>query len=308
MNEVILTGLDGANPLGFLAGVGVVEALTARGRAARLAWRYLDGWRPVVSEVAGVHGGEPAGELDIEGVIALLEEDRRAQADDPALALEYDGKRDLKPAPARFRQYLQELVQQCAPDRRSSVDWAAAFATDVVTDHNGNTKPTALHFTAGQQLFLKMVNELAAGVSSDDLREALVGPWQYGRPLPVMGWDSTAARDYALRASNPSTDAKLGTPGADWLAVRGLASLPVAPVGRRVLTTGCTGGWKSGRFRWALWTAPLTLEMVRSTLGLDVEQMPAGERLARGLGVVLSCRIRRSDQGGYGSFDPATVI
>src|SRR5690606_38960345 len=128
------------------------------------------------------------------------------------------------------------------------------------------------------------------------------------RPLPVMGWDSTSDRSYALRASNPATEKKLGVPGADWLALRGLACLPVVPVKTRVLTTGCIGGWKTGQFRWGLWTVPLGRDVVRSTLRLDLAHMNAGERTARGVGVVFSCGIRRSDQGGYGSFEPASVI
>lgn len=122
-----------------------------------------------------------------------------------------------------------------------------------------------------------------------------------------MSWDSTSNRDYALRASDPSLDKKLGVPGADWLAVRGLAMLPVAPRGTRVMTTGCTGGWKDGQFTWALWTVPLNAAVIKTLLGQTVGLMTPHERRARGIGAVLTSGIRRSDQGGYGSFEPATV-
>jgi hypothetical protein len=36
--------------------------------------------------------------------------------------------------------------------------------------------------------------------------------------------------------------------------------------------------------------------------------MKAEERAARGIGAVFSCGIKRSDQGGYGSFEPAAVV
>lgn len=297
MSEIVLTGLDGANPLGFLAGLGVLEALTARRLPARLAWRDVAGWRPVVTGV----------DADLKQLIGWLDADRVACTDEPALALAYDGKQDLKPPPDQFRFYLEEQLEGASPERRRGVDWVAGFGSDVVQDNNGNTKPTALHFAAGQQQFLKMVNDLAEGVNADDLREALVGPWRYERQLPVMGWDATASRDYALRAGDPSKDKKAGVPGADWLAVRGLGSVPVAPVGTRLKTTGCVGGWKTGSFRWGLWTVPLDLAMTRSAMRLDVVDMDASERSARGIGAVLSCGIKRSDQGGYGSFEPAMV-
>jgi hypothetical protein len=243
-----------------------------------------------------------------EGILTAIELDRRDCAHEAAFALTYDGKHDLKPPPARFRAYLLDIAQQATRSRRRGVDLVAAFASDVVTDNNGNTKPTALHFTAGQQQFLKMATELCAATNGDDLREALLGPWRYERSLPVMGWDATTARDYALRASDPATDKKQGVPGADWLAIRGLPAVPVAPRSDRLLTAGCVGGWKTGRFRWGLWSSPIERATVRSLMRLDVEGMTSPERNARGIAIVLSCGIKRSDQGGYGSFEPATVI
>ncbi len=298
MPDLTLTGLDGANPLGFLAALGVVEAATDDSSEACLAWRYQGAWRPVLTSACA----------DIDALIECLDADRRDCVDDPALALEYDGKRDLKPPPDGFREFLVQLLEHATATERGSVDWASAFATDVAVDNNGNTKPTALHFTAGQQQFLQMVNELVNGVTKEDLVEALRGPWRYERPLPVMGWDATSSRDYALRATDPSTDKKRGVPGADWLAVRGLAFLPTFPRGSRVLTSGCVGGWKDGRFRWPLWTVPLSRAVIRSVLGQDVEDMTKHERLARGIGAVFSSGIKRSDQGGYGSFEPASVM
>lgn len=297
MPELTLPGLDGSNPLAFLAAVGVLEAVSGRDEAL-LRWCYEAGWRPVlVSSCASA-----------EELVTQLNEDRQLCLGDPALRLVYDGKRDLKPPPPVFARYLQELVDASTMKQRRSVDWAAAFGTDVAVDNNGNTKPTALHFTAGQQQFLLMVNQLVEGVTADDIHEALFGQWRYARPLPVMGWDATSSRDYALRATDPSTDKKFGVPGADWLAVRGVGFLPTAPSGKRVFTTCCTGGWKDGRFIWPLWTSPLGRATVRSLLAQRVERWPAGERRARGIGAVLFSTIKRNDQGGYGSFSPAAML
>src|SRR5207247_2344914 len=123
--------------------------------------------------------------------------------DDPCLVLRYekgttkhegDPRKaktawDLKPPPGVFRSYLQNLVRDSDAIRRRAVDLAAAFATETARDSNENTKPTALHFTAGQQEFLEMVNRLCVAVTAKDLREAVFGPWRYERLLPVLGWD-----------------------------------------------------------------------------------------------------------------------
>jgi hypothetical protein len=303
MNELVLSGLDGKNPLAFLAALGTLNVIAdcPKGRnEAKLAWRLAGTYRPVL-----VDGP------DREALLDLLMRDRESFADEPALKLRYrkgdngTEAHDLKPPPADFVRYLRELV---AGEAKRSLAFAAAFATDGGVDNNGNTKPTALHFTAGQQEFLSMVDELRKGVTGEDLDEALFGPWRYTRGLPVLQWDNSQSRDYALRASDPSKDKKCGVPGADWLAFRGLPFVRVAAVGPRVVTTGCRGGWKSGYFRWPMWTAPLT-RAVTSSMLTSPELFDADPRTLRprGIPIVFESAIGRTDQGGYGSFSPASV-
>lgn len=295
--DLTLTGLDGTNPLSFIAALGVVAVSPP---LSELRWEWVGRWVPVLTSEF----------RSIDALVDCVDVDRVKSSASLALALEYDGKRDLKPSPQRFRDYLATLVADSSVHDRLGVDWAAAFGSDVVQDNNGNTKPTALHFTAGQQQFLSMVRELAAGVTSADLREAVEGPWSYRRPLPVMGWDGTSSRDYALRATDPSTDKKLGVPGADWLAIRGLVLLPSFPVADKLMTTGCSGRWKRGAFSWPLWTVPIGYDVIRSLLSLDVtpEGCPPERRAGLGIGGVFSAGIKRSDQGGYGSFEPASPL
>jgi hypothetical protein len=298
VHDLVLKGLNGSNPLAFLAALGALEGAGGATGSVRLAWHYDGEWHPVLTCDAA----------DLDELVDQLDRDRRACVFDPALSLTYHHKRDLKPPPGVFRDYLKNLLDGTTSADRRSVDWASAFATDVAVDRKGNTKPTALHFTAGQQEFLQMVGDLVTQVTRDDLREAIEGPWRYERLLPVLAWDATASRDYALRATDPSTDKKRGVPGADWLALRGLTYLPAVPQGARVATTGCRGGWKDGKFRWPLWTVPLTGAVIRSVLRQATDEMPATERAARGIGIVLCSGIKRSDQGGYGSFTPASVV
>lgn len=307
MSELVLTGLDGKNPIAFLAALGVLNAVTdkagAEGPAPKLAWRQQGTFLPVL-----------VGGPERDALLEALWEDVQSFRVEPAIQwLRYRKEggaeaHDLKPPPKEFVAYLRGLVERGAGAGRRSLDFAAAFATDVAVDNNGNTKPTALHFTAGQQEFLSMVTGLIEGVTTLDLEEAVFGPWRYERPLPVLQWDNAASRDYALRASDPSKDKKLGVPGADWLAFRGLPFLRVAPVEDAIQTTGCKGGWKNGTFRWPIWTVPLSRPVIGSLLG-SAEVGDAAPRVlrARGVSVVFESSIRRSDQGGYGSFTPARV-
>lgn len=326
MSELVLEGLDGKNPLAFLAALGVLGAVADSAKTAaeepRLRWVLRGTYRPVL-----------VGGPDRAGLIALLRKDLETFRDEPAIeGLRYAkasgaATHDLKPPPDRFRAYLSGLVERAQrqaekapwpgtdparerlPDvARRSLAFAAAFATDVACDNNGNTKPTALHFTAGQQELLAMVAELIRGVTDADLEEALFGPWRYERPLPVLQWDNTGTRDYALRASDPSKEKKLGVPGADWLAFRGLPFVRVVPRGDTIVTTGCSGGWKTGVFRWPLWEVPLPRSVAAALLTSPelLDARPATMR-ARGVSMVFDADIHRSDQGGYGSFAPARV-
>lgn len=306
MSELWLTGLDGKNPVAFLAALGVLAVTSdaAEGPAPRLVWRGSGTLHPVL-----VDGPDRAALID------LLRADLASFRDEPALGRMRYAKggegppaHDLKPPPDFLVGYLRDLVTGRS---RRSLGFAAAFCSDVAVDGNGNAKPTALHFTAGQQELLTMVDDLLAegtGVTGEDLEEALFGPWRYHRQLPVLGWDNSSARDYALRAGDPSKDKKLGVPGADWLAFRGLPFLRIAPVGDRVMTTGCRGEWKTGALRWPLWSAPLTRSVVAALL-TSPELFEADPRVlaGRGITVVLEAAIRRSEQGGYGSFAPARV-
>jgi hypothetical protein len=50
MDSIVLSGLDGANPLGFLAALGTLATLHQAGETgARLSWKRAIAWQPVVS-------------------------------------------------------------------------------------------------------------------------------------------------------------------------------------------------------------------------------------------------------------------
>ncbi|NVB39802.1 hypothetical protein G6O69_18305 [Pseudenhygromyxa sp. WMMC2535] len=340
-HEIRLTGLDAQDPLGFLAALGCLAALTEQLRRAGepepAMYFELDAAIPVPVLCSALADGDAVIELLQADLDALAgrgrdhdrdrDRDHEEDGPDPFLAFSYaDDKgnqvRDLKPKPADFRRVAQEWIAAAEPGARRSVDWAAAVLTDVATDNNGNAKPFALHFTAGQQRFLTIAHELMHGAGSkprergvdrEDLRAAVFGPWPNDRQLKVFSWSPTQDRPYALRAIDPSSDQKLGTPGADWLALRGLVLLSSAPssAGRRwgIRTGGVEGRWKDGRFSYPLWPRPLGEDLVRSLLRhpavCEKPSASALRSLPRGV-EVLTCRISRSEQGGYGAFSRPT--
>lgn len=316
-DEIELSGLDGTNPLGFLAALGVLDTLHRSGREPTLRWTDDLVPVPLIS-----------GAVDRDDLVAVLDEDRARWSGSTVLhGPKGNPLDDIKPTPQVLGQWLEEDLVSTLDGERAECDLFAALLSEGGVDGKGNSKPTHLHFTAGQQKFLVMVRELVEKVDTGRLHEALFGPWREDSPFPSLSWSSQGERVYALRASNPSTEKRLGVPGADWLAFLGLVFFPTCVIGTRdgeltLVTSGCDRRWKRSALRWPLWSVPLDRDTIWSLVG---DRETVGERLARnasnserakatvslrarGVARVLQAPIRRTDQGGYGSFGGATVL
>lgn len=298
-----LKPLVGSNPLAFLAALGALDAVNRQAPeiSARLWWS---------------EGIVPRARLDglsnMDELVEVLDQDRREWAMSLILASGPKGAPvdDVKPDEAGIRTWAEKVRNELTRSNRRDADQFEALMAEYALAGKNDAKPSLLHFTAGQQKFLAMTRELDKAVGTVDLVEALAGPWRYESSLPVLGWDAKGERIYALRGTDPSKDQKTGVPGADWLAFVGLTFFPCAKnggLGRdQLLTTGCMGTWKRGSFRWPLWSVPLSTPVIRSLLTFEgLLEESVEQRRQRGIFRVLEAPIRRSDQGGYGSFGPA---
>lgn len=307
--DIDLPALDGTNPLGFLAALGVLDVLHRAGREPIMRWT------PDLVPVP-VYQGVP----DSDALVELVDADRaRWQASVVLHGPANDQLDDLKPPPRVHREWTREVIATLG-DTRADADLFCGLLAEGAVDGKGNGKPTHLHFTAGQQKFLVMVRELASRIDAERIREAIFGPWREDSPLPALSWNSQGERIYALRAVNPSSEKRLGMPGADWLAFLGLVFFPTRAVTgtygqpASLETSGCDRSWKRSALRWPLWTVPLERDTIWSLVG-DSEvvgqkdhQLSLGKLRARGVLQVMQAPIRRSEQGGYGSFGGASVL
>ncbi len=303
--SISLTALTATNPIGYLAALGTLDAASrqAPGRDVRLSWD--EGIVPR----ARLHGVDDEGEL-----IGQLDRDRAEWASSPILSSgpERAAVDDLKPAADGITAWAQQM-DPTPVNRRDAYQFEALLAEFALSGTKGDAKPTALHFTAGQQRFLVAVRELQSEVSPDDLREALFGPWTYTSTHKTLGWDGRGERIYALRGFDPSGETRRGVPGADWLGFVGLTFFPVAKNGGagrdQLVTACCTGSWKTGTMRWPVWSPAITVDVIRSLLRESSwAREPSRVREQRGVFRVFNAQIRRSDQGGYGSFGPTSEL
>ena len=295
MSGILLEGLEGTNPLGFFAALGIQVAFASESEQPRLWWSDDVTPRAVVDV-----------DFSIDRIVDQALEVFVQWKDSPVMIPKMEKGDELKLSSADLRTYLGQ-----ARNSDSVGILATALVAEGSLDNQGVSKPTDLYFTAGQQKFLKMARDILERASREDLLTGLEGPWKYESNLPSLMWDITDDRDYALSAKNPSTDKKLTNPGPEALAVLGLSLHPVFAGRDRTLTQGCSGSWKAGYYSWPVWSKPASLNAVRSLLAHACEPTLASRyRWFRSWGVekVFRSPIRRSNQGGYGTFGPPEVI
>jgi len=304
MTDFHLDGIDGGNPLGFLAALGTLATASSclPGDSPRLTWSSRKGaWRPLLA-LRTLRTREDL--LDALHRDLSAAEDRRAFsiADNLSLACE------------AFRQNALQARDQADANNRSDADFISAFGSDAVEatsngKPNGKIADTAFRTMsgAGHQHFLGTMRTLARDTTIAHLAKALFQEWRYDDPLEkhTMRWDPHDDVRRALRWHNPSGDPERRRNGSMWganrLAIEALTLLPTAPVRDRLRTTGFREIPRQGaRWTWPIWTTPLGLDSVRSLLALSElqEEPPDRERLLmRGIAEIY--RTRRITQDKY---------
>lgn len=301
MSRIQLVGVDGSNPLGFLAALGLLRVVPD----AKLGFSEDGSFRAFVDGLSETESG----------LATLVAADARASAIPEAPwrfaytkgATKKQGPQevaDLKPPPDDFKKFLATCIEAWLSGDEEAAGYAAAYGTDVAVDIKGNTKPTAFHFTAAQQTFLGAVEGIRASVTEEWVEKSLF-EGHGEQPGSNLRWDPGSERNWALMANKPSGDGTRVDAPLEWLAFRGLPLLPSFPRGTRIVTTSVVGRGDDMAFTWPLWSVPASRQTTRSALQVDWTGS-AKERTARGIFAMCSSAIRRMSQG-FGNFGPSSV-
>ncbi len=304
MNSLIFGGIEGSNPLGFLAAVGTwrLSALVW-GDGVRMRWIQRNGWRP---ELAGVPVSD-----DAEFCRTVCQEAPWA----PLEAFEPLGK-NLTVEPGTFRPVSQDAAAGAVRLDRRAADFAAAFGSDVLADQrSGRVRHTDLCFItgSGHQDFLGTVNSLKQNTGDEHLREALFGPWKYRDRSLSLRWDPEDAREYALQWQNPSTEGVYSLWGANRLAFEALPLFPVVATNKGVRTTGFATRGRAHEFTWPVWEGWIGVDAARALLAAGELQADAVDRemlQAIGVAEIFRCQRVRIGKGANFkvSFRPARSV
>lgn len=306
VDGVLLPGLDGSNPLGFLAAMGVLRLAQEFGDGpVSMKWTPWAGtWVPAICA-----GSEQA--LDQNALLdALCDHLANDIAAHPAQLLERLATDD---GMAR-RQVFCDHLDHTAGNARTLADWLAAFASDLApVDAINQLQTTRRDYYYGN------LTSIIEGTDVNHLRRSLFSPWDYSDPLDnqSLHLDPSEDRRHALQWNKPAGDPDRkkagGMLGANRLAIEAIPLFTSLPEDGTLRTVGFTGNRSSNtRWTWPLWSAKLTLPVVWSLLLSpelqDDVMKPRDVAMLRERGVVAVYRTNRILVGKTPNFTPPRRI
>lgn len=299
---LLLSGLDGSNPLGFLAAVGTLRTVGLAEPNAdwRMKWLVHNGvWAPAMltDQTASV-----------DALVDLLYGRLRRKS-----TPEFDFSRNLNVTPQTFRDEAVAAQSQARQHDRCRADFIAAFGCELCKTRDGRSiQNTALRTLsgAGHQDFLGTMKQLTRETEKHHLHSSLFERWSYSDDKLGMRWDPEEDRRYALRWDNPTSGGGVKTVrGANRLAVEALPMLPTALGEHELQTTGFSVRERAMSFTWPIWQAAVSVDVARSLLALTELQRPEPNRVhLKARGIVEVYRNQRITVGKYRNFTRALPV
>lgn len=312
-NGLLLPGLDGTNPLGFLAALGVLRVLTLQKHGVTLSWQLSDGtWRPTLFGVQ-----IPLAELGAELHAAIGKLDHSAWSID----------KELPFLAARLREHTAKSVADSSKSNRINADTLAAFGVECCREKKKVNKQEVEMFkdTAFRLVrsgdnqhngLLEYAVFTLANCRSNQIQRAVESDWLYRDEKKSFRWDPAENRGYAYQWGDPSDDGALTERGANCLALFGMICFPVIPSNGQAETTGFSRRQSNESekslqfFTWPIWEHPLSLDVVRSLLAYPAlrQEKPRRADLFP-LGIVAAYRCNRiMTSKYYANFTPSQRV
>ncbi len=269
MNQEKLPGLDGSEPLGFLAGLGVMRIVSGRYPETTIRWEPAGGlWNPVIET-------EPATfKISLDSLSELLSVTLEKVAGSGLYGICSMGDK-IGIEPIVFREHAGRAVHdfwnhaEGALLERWRANLEAALASacgcDAITDDKGMIAPTSISFSNGAsgQLLIKDFRNAALLCKPEKIIASLSGNPANER-ITSLNWDPRDQRAAALRWQDPASEPSWVDPAANALAFIGMTYLTAVP-SSDIKTTG----WKYERprgFVWPLWQHALVSDEVAMLL------------------------------------------
>ena len=269
---LLLSGLDGSNPLAFLAAVGTAGIISTKFPDVRLGWNNTGkGWIPSIRGWSDDRG---------EFCKRLLDTLQSGSM------VPFDIDKKMPFVVGKFSQALKDEQRRSSLADRRDADFLAGFGTDLYPDpENKQFQDTSFRMvrsgdSAGQGL-PAYAKAIWKETDLDHIERSLFQTWDYQDEGYSLRWDPLDDQRYALRWRDPSKSGLVDGPGtmraANSLAIEALRWFPtLVASGRRAQTTGFQRiGQKELYFVWPIWTPLIGMDALRSLLALpDLSEAP----------------------------------
>ena len=301
--DLVLDGLDGSNPLGFLVALGVAAVAHGDFPELCIGWRQTGlGWRPVIRGCGGDR-------YDFTETLA------RIITQTPMTVFDIDNRMPFDVS--KFSHALRDAQSNSSIADRRNADLLVGMGTEMYPDkrndqfqdsklrmvRSGDSKGQGLPFYA---------RSLQKSVTLDHIWRVLFEIWDYQDEGYNLRWDPIGDQRYALRWRNPSKSKLTDGPGtmlaANYLAVEALSWFPTVTEGSRARTTGFQQvGRREIYFVWPIWTPMLSVDVLRSLLASPDLTKDRAYLAKRGIEEVYrSQRIQQNQY--YSNFSPAQPV
>jgi CRISPR-associated endonuclease/helicase Cas3 len=288
---LLLPGLDGTNPLGFLAALGVQSCLsrTKGSTSVRMGWTpCFATWIPRIT-FEGI--GHVSQETLLEELENSLVSDRSTH---PANLYE-----ELQTVADSRRQFFEQVLGAASVQHRARVDFLAAIASDATPDD-----AVCQIQTTRRDYHLGNIDSILRNTRREHLQRTIFSPWDYSDSLDnqSLHLDPSEDRRHAYQWNKPSGDPSRkrsgGMLGANRLAVEAIELLTSIPNSTKLRTIGFQGDRSTDTFwTWPIWEPLISSRTVKSLLGLAELQNDEIDKVSRNrlmeYGVVTVYRTQR---------------
>jgi len=306
---LLLPGLDGSNPLGFLAALGLLRVLTSVPEVApvRMKWTPAGG-----ALVPAIQSCSESTLNENELLHMLCEHLIDDIAEHPVQLL--DALNEAKDDETERRHVFLDRLDQATDDDRMPSDWLAALASDFAPADAINQLQTAR-----RDYYYGNLTSVIKLTKIDHLRRSIFRSWDYADPLDNQSLhldpseDRRHAHQWNKPAGDPDRKKSGGMLGANRLAIEAIPLFTSFPETGTLRTVGFTGNRSTNtRWTWPLWNVAIPLPVVQSLLLLPVlqqESIKPGEiAMLREMGALVIHRTERILVGKTPNFTPARRI
>lgn len=289
LHSLALPGLDGANPLGFLAALGTLVSLDQLSRVENrpewLAGAVKLSWNEQQVPVLHLPGNPPAPNEFAEFLV-----DQLPKSVDVHQAATVVGFLAEKETPNQTVPHFEP-----EPLNRSRMDWLTALVCESVPGSASQLQTVRKDYLVGN------IRSVIDRTTAAHLFRSLFEPWDYADALDnqSLHWEPTEDRRHAYQWHTPSGDPtrkkRGGMLGANRLALEALLLFPSFPAGDRLTTRGFSGTRANDTaWTWPLWSSCLSPDATASILSLpELQKTEVSTTKLRGFRVTGVFRSRR---------------